>query len=413
MPSKSRVAAAGGLMAAMVTAAGCGGGFEESGGEVEQQGGEASLEMLIASSGDAETKFVTDTANAWADETGNTVKVLVAQDIDQQLSQGFAGGSPPDLFYVDASRFADLAKTGSLEPYADQISENDDFYESLRQTFTYEDQQFCVPKDFSTLALEIRADAWKKAGLADDDVPTDWDELADVAEKLTDGDQTGLVLGDTRDRIGAFFVQNGGWLLNEDSTEVTAMSDSNVEALEYVKEQLDADTFKYPTEVDAGWGGEAFGTGKAAMTIEGNWIRGAMTNDYPDVDYTVHELPEGPEGAGTLQFTQCYGVASASKFKEQAVSLVEALTTEDAQLSAAEAFGVMPSRKSAKDAYLDKFPDDEPFVAGGEYGQGPVNAPGLDSVLADFDTGLQQLEQKEPESILESVQSNAEAALKG
>ena len=28
------------------------------------------------------------------------------------------------------------------------------------------------------------------------------------------------------------------------------------------------------SDLDAGWGGEAFGTGKAAMTIEGNWING-------------------------------------------------------------------------------------------------------------------------------------------
>jgi multiple sugar transport system substrate-binding protein len=48
------------------------------------------------------------------------------------------------------------------------------------------------------------------------------------------------------------------------------------------------------------------------MTIEGNWIRGAMKNDYPDVAYTVAELPEGPAGKGTLLFTQCWGIAAES-----------------------------------------------------------------------------------------------------
>ncbi len=50
------------------------------------------------------------------------------------------------------------------------------------------------------------------------------------------------------------------------------------------------------SDLDAGWGGEAFGTGKAAMTIEGNWIKGAMTSDYPDVKYTVAPMPAGPAG---------------------------------------------------------------------------------------------------------------------
>jgi multiple sugar transport system substrate-binding protein len=400
-------------VAALSVTAACGGGsgFEEKSSGAEQKGGKASLEVLIASSGDAETDFVTTTAEAWAKDTGNKVDVVVAQDLTQQLSQGFAGGNPPDVFYVDAARFADLAKAGSLEPYADQVEDNDDFYESLRSTFTYEGQQYCVPKDFSTLALQVRTDAWEAAGLTEDDVPASWDELAAVAEKLTNGKQTGLVLGDTRDRIGAFMVQNGGWILNEDSTEVTADSPENAEALAYVKEQLQAGSFKYPSQVDAGWGGEAFGTGKAAMTIEGNWIRGAMKNDYPDVEYAVHELPEGPAGKGTLLFTQCYGIAAASEYKDQSVSLVEALTSVEAQLAAADAFGVMPSRASAEEQYVQKYADDAPFVAGAEYGQGPVNAPGMDSVLADFDAGLQQLTRNDPAQILGELQSNAEAAL--
>ena len=80
--------------------------------------------------------------------------------MQQQLAQGFASGSPADVFYMDAARFADYAKNGSLYPYADQVSDNNDFYESLRQTFTYDGKQYCIPKDFSTLALQINTDSW-------------------------------------------------------------------------------------------------------------------------------------------------------------------------------------------------------------------------------------------------------------
>jgi len=270
-----------------------------------------------------------------------------------------------------------------------------------------------VPEDFSTLALQIRDDAWSAAGLTAADIPTTWDELETVAQKLTTATQTGLVIGDTRDRIGAFMVQAGGWIVNDDATEATADSPENVEALTYVKSLLDSGVAKYPTQVDAGWGGEAFGTGRAAMTIEGNWIRGAMTNDYPDVKYTVAELPEGPAGKGTLQFTQCWGVAADGDSKDAAIDLVKSLTTADQQIEAAKAFGVMPSRESAREQYVAEFPDDAPFVAGGDYGQGPVNAPGMDSVLADFDSSLQQLSSQSPEQILQTLQTNAQAALGG
>ena len=399
------------------TIAACGGdSFDDAGAaggeasEASSGGGAASLQVLIASSGDAETDAVTEAAAAWAEETGNTVEVLPATDITQQLSQGFAGGSPPDVFYVDAGAFADYAVAGNLYAYADQLEDVDDFYQPLRDTFTIDGTEYCVPKDFSTLALEINDESWAAAGLGEDDIPTTWEELATVAEQLTTPEQAGLVIGTGRDRVGAFLVQNGGFWVGEDGT-ATATEEGNVEALTYVKELLASGSAVLPPQVDSGWGGEAFGTGRAAMTMEGNWIRGAMKNDYPDVAYTVAELPEGPAGKGTLSFTQCWGIAADSPEQAAAVELVKHLTEADQQLAFAEAFGVMPSRQSAQDAYVEAFPDDAPFIAGGEYGRGPVTSPGLAPALSDLDSQLEQLASAQPASILESFQTNASAAL--
>ncbi|MFC5381388.1 extracellular solute-binding protein [Aquipuribacter nitratireducens] len=405
-------------LAGVTALAACGGsGFEEDGdaaggasGAPASAEGPVDLEVLIASSGDAETEAVQAAAQEWAEETGNSVEVRPAQDINQELSQGFAGGNPPDVFYVDAGQFATLAANGNLYPYADQLEDNDDFYESLRQSFTFEDQQYCAPKDFSTLALQINTAAWEAAGLTDDDIPTTWEELQAVAEQLGSGDQAGLALGVGRDRVGAFLVQNGGWWVDPETGEPTATQEANVEALEYARGLLESGAAVLPPEVDSGWGGEAFGTERAAMTIEGNWIRGAMRNDYPDVEYTVVELPEGPAGPGTLLFTQCWGVAADSPDQAAAVDLVAHLTTPEQQLEFAEAFGVMPSRQSAQEDYVAAFPEDAPFIAGAEYGQGPVSQPGLDPVLADLDSQLEQLESTDPAQILEQFQTNAEAA---
>jgi multiple sugar transport system substrate-binding protein len=110
-------------------------------------------------------------------------------------------------------------------------------------------------------------------------------------------------------------------------------------------------------------------------------------------------------------FTQCWGIAADSPNQAAAVDLVTYLTQPEQQLAAAEAFGVMPSRQSAQDSYVEAFPEDEPFIAGGEYGQGPVNLPGLQPALADLDSQLEQLGSADPAQILESFQTNAESAL--
>ena len=283
----------------------------------------------------------------------------------------------------------------------------------MKDTFTYEDEFYCVPKDSSTLGLIINAEMWKEAGLTEADYPTSWDDLAGVAEKLTTSDHVGLAMSPSRDRVGAFMVQAGGWPVSEDSTEATADSDANVEALTYLQGMLEDGSMAWSSDLDTGWGGEAFGTEKAAMTVEGNWIAGAMTADYPDVDYTVAELPEGPAGKGTLVFTQCWGVATKSDAQEQAIDLISALTMPEQQMVNARAFGVLPAVESAREDYLKEFPENEPFLAGAEYAHGPISLPDFEPVLADFDSELAGLESSDPKAILESLQKNAAAALGG
>ena len=405
-----------GLLA--VTACGGGSGFDDDEpaadpgetGENDEGSGEA-LTVLIGSSGDAETDAVRSAVAAWSEESGTEARVQVASDLAQELSQGFAAGSPPDVFYVSTDLLAGYAEAGSLQPYGDELGNADDFYESLRENFTIDDTFYCAPKDFSTLALVINTDAWEEAGLTDDDIPTDWQSLEAAAAALTTDSQVGLSFGPEYQRLGVFMSQAGGGLVSEDGTEAIADSPENLEALTFVQQMLQDGILAYPSEVGTGWGGEAFGSGAAAMTIEGNWINGALQADFPDVEYTVVELPEGPAGPGTLQFTVCWGIAADSPNQGDAVALVEYLTSRESQADFAEAFGVMPSVESAREDFVSIYPEQQAFVAGADYAVGTSTAQGASDVIGDFNGQIEGLASGDPQAILSSVQSNMQAVL--
>jgi multiple sugar transport system substrate-binding protein len=399
--------------AAVSLSAACGGGsgFSEEAAPEQQPSGPASLSVLIGSSGQAETDAVTAAVEAWAAESGNTADTIAATDLNQQLSQGFAAGDPPDVFYLSSDTFAGYAENGSLLPYASDLENAEDFYPNLVEAFTYEDEFYCAPKDFSTLGLVINSAAWEAAGLTDEDIPTTWEELRQVAQVLTTEDQTGLVTSSEFQRLGAFMVQAGGGLVTDG--EATATAEPNIEALEFVRSMMDEGSLQTTGQVGAGWGGEAFGTGTAATTIEGNWIAGAMSADYPDVDYRVVPLPEGPEGPGTLSFTNCWGIAAASPNQAAAQDLVGFLTAPEQQIEFARAFGVMPSVQSAADAYAEEFPEMAAFVEQADVAETVPNQTGVAAVIADLNAELESLATSEPEAILSSTQANLEAALAG
>ena len=279
---------------------GCGGSaFDDTGdagggdGEGDLTSSDDALNLLIGSSGEAETDAVEEAVAAWSEESGIDAEVNVATDLPQQLSQGFAAGAPPDLFYLGPEALAGYAGNGSLCRVRRRAREQGRLLPVARRELHPRRRVLLRPQGLLDARHSIiNKGLWDAAGLTDDDIPTTWEELATVAQTLTKDGVVGLGFGWEWQRIGTFMAQAGGGLV-KDGTAI-ANSQENVDALTYVKDQMTAGTFAYAQDVGAGWGGEAFGKRLTAMTIEGNWITGAMTNDYPDVEYVVAELPEGP-----------------------------------------------------------------------------------------------------------------------
>jgi multiple sugar transport system substrate-binding protein len=369
-----------------------------------------SITVLFGSSGEAETNAITAAAGRFTEATGIAVEVVPAQDLQQQLTQAFAGGTPPDVFYLSPEQTRLFQP--SLLPYATDYADIDDYYPALIESYTIDDEVYCIPKDFSNLALVINQDMWDAAGLTAEDVPTTWDELTAVSETLTTDGQVGLVFGGEAPRVGAFMVQAGGWFVNEDQTEATGDSPENIEAFTYLQENLEAGNFQYASLVDAGWGGEAFGLGKAAMVIEGPWIVGALRNDFPDVNWFAANLPEGPAGPGTLTFSNCWGVAAEGN-TEAAVAFAEFVSQPEEQQAFSEAFGVIPPRASLAEWYIESQPANEAFANSIDSAQGPVTLPGFSAVTEDFNSQLEGLAtgSTSPEDLAARVQEVTEEVI--
>jgi multiple sugar transport system substrate-binding protein len=368
------------------------------------------LTMLIGSSGKAETQAVQDASDAWAKANKTKVTVTAASDLTQQLGQGFSGGNPPDLFYMGWDQFQTYASKKYLEPYAADQANTGAFYPALTKAFTYNSKFYCEPKDFSTLGLIINSDKWAAAGLTTADIPKDWTSLETVAKRLTTATTVGLSFGAEYARIGTFMNQAGGSLLSKDGKKVTADTSANTAGLTEVKKLTTEGVLKFPSALDSGWSGEALGKGKAAMVIEGPWISG-LKGDYPNLKYTVAELPAGPGGKSTFTFSNCWGIPAQSKTATETESLVKYLTADSRQLKFAAAFGVIPSTKSAAKTYASTYPNNAPFVKGNDYAVSPVAFAGAASVISDFNSQLEGIATGDPKAILSSLQKNLQSAL--
>jgi multiple sugar transport system substrate-binding protein len=207
-------------------------------------------------------------------------------------------------------------------------------------------------------------------------------------------------------------LQAGGWLVSKDGKTATVNSKANVTAFNFVKSMIKAGSMKLTNQIGAGWGGEGFGKKECAMTIEGNWIAGAMTHDYPTVPYKAVELPAGPAGTGTLQYDGGWGLAAASKNKADAMSLISYLTQTKVEMGNAKAFGVMPSVRADAAEWKKLYPQFAAFLAGADYSRSIPTVPDIGTVLGDFNQQLQGLPQSDPKTILSRVNGELQSILK-
>ncbi len=187
----------------------------------------------------------------------------------------------------------------------------------------------------------------------------------------------------------------------------------NAAALNWFVKYDKAGIFKLNSQQGAGWAGQAFGEGEAAMATEGNWIIGGMAS-YPKIKWIAVPMPTGPTGVkGTLTFTDCWGVAAQTKYSKAAANLVNYLSSPAVETYNAKAFGPLPPRPAVAAAYAKANPIMDAFVAGTPYAMPQVETVGWSTVQAAFDGQVTNMANGTitPSALLKQLQTNAQALL--
>ena len=342
------------------------------------------------------------------------VELLIAPDYGTQLQTAFASGDYPEVFTVGQFEFPGLVDSGVIANGSDQIEAQDDIYPGLAAAFSVDGELYCAPKDFSTLGLLYNKDLFDTAGVEYPTADWTWDDFQAAAETLTADDVVGASIAPDRNRWLAFFYGNGAQVFDAEGNP-TFNSPEAVESLDFYTNLVSSGVANTPANLNSGWNGEAFGQGKAAMTIEGNWAIGYLNETFPDINWGVAEIPKAPgaEDHSTLTFTECWAVgANASGDKAEAAwKLVNYLTgAEGASAVAEQGFGVMPARPSAAQAWLDTAGADyQAFVTGADYAIAPIFPQGYADFTKVVDDGLNEVlaGDKTPQELLDEAQEVA------
>lgn len=363
--------------------AGCGaGGGGASNGQ--SSGGKTTLTLWGDWGGDGQKQIQTmvDAFNKSQDKI--QVKYALQQDVITKFLTAATNGGTPDIVFWDRWRTSLYAPKNVLHPIDEYLERDgikrEDFYNEALKELTYQDKLYGMPLTVDTRALFYNKKMLNEAGLQP---PQTWDDLENVAQKLTkwDGNKlnvAGMSLGDPG-LFSMYIQQAGGSMLTEDN-KVNVNTDAGKQVLDFWGRLMNEDkVYKVGFEEGLGEGADAFVTGKVAMLYTGPWMLSTYDKYGKDLDYGIVPPVKGPNGdTGGNMGGFGLVIPQGSKNPDAAWEFVKWWTAnkDNALLWAKTSQNIPGFRPAVDDPYFSEDERWKPFLEALEYAKVRPTHPG-------------------------------------
>ena len=280
-----------------------------------------------------------------------------------KLKTLYAGGTPPDVFAMDAPLYPDWVSRGvllNLQKYIDATPGLlDGLYANTLTAYKMQDGYYGLPRDFQTIVLFYNKDIFDAAKIP---YPTDkwtFDDLRKTAKQLTktEGDKKQWGFSTDLWDMELFWSENiwghGGEIINTDHTQTLIGEPKAREAWKFLSDMVNVDKSVPNPDEATQYGNDPFAAGVSAMTPIGHWA----VNGYikAGLKLGVAAFPAGPAGRATSVNSAGFVVAKDSKHPDAAWEFVKFALGEDAQTKLAELGFAIPVLKKVAEspAYLN------------------------------------------------------------
>lgn len=286
----------------------------------------------------------------------------------QKLTTGAAAGKLPDLVRSDISWVAKFGAIGVFAPLDQKMSNfqklADDTYPGSLATNKWGDHYYGLPLDTNTRVLISNPKALAAAGLTAP--PATFDELRAAAPKLAAKKISVFADGGLKGwNVYPWIWSAGGAVTSPDGTKATGYLDS---AASVAGVQMLLDLYKQgaiPNLIIGNKGAtqtsDGLPKGKYANILDGPWMTGVWSGQYPNFKPIYSPVPAGPGGSVSVVGGEDIAMTAASQHQDAAKKFIAFTQTADYQLAMAKT-GQMSVVKSLDKQEATLVPEFAPFI---------------------------------------------------
>ncbi|MBA3414283.1 MAG: sugar ABC transporter substrate-binding protein [Chloroflexia bacterium] len=266
-----------------------------------------------------------------------THNIVPWASVDESFTAAFAGGDPPDVFYLPDEWYPKYAVQGQIADLTPMFGDLQEEYDpNLWAAGTYQDTLYGIPFLAVIHALLLNMSLFEEAGLA---APQTWSDIEEAATTLADTSQgrygfeipseTGWT------QLTALLAAGGARVLSEDLTQVAADTPGGVAAWEAALERIAWEdqaatplSFTIDQRLDLSLRGQI-----AMMWREQSQVA-TWRAEAPDITLDVMPLPpvDGSDGQPAVWTNSGFlFMAEGSAHKDQAAELIRFLASRRVQ----------------------------------------------------------------------------------
>ncbi|WP_154319445.1 ABC transporter substrate-binding protein [Metabacillus idriensis] len=330
----------------------------------EKSSGDEKVTLNIAL-WDENVSEVVDKSVALFEKEHPNVKVNITYtpfaDYWAKLKTSAAGGSGPDIFWMNGPNFHQYASNGlikDLQPLIEKDKiETSVYTPALVDLYTYEDHLYGMPYFLDSVALYYNKKLFDDAGLPYPDETWTWETIEEVGEKLTDKDKKiyGYIASNlSQQGYYNLIHQAGGYVINEDKTKSGYNLPETKEAFEFTKRLMDKGISpSAKTQVETK-GDQIFGSGKAAMAPAISVIAPTYYEMLGE-NLGIAPLPKGKQKA-TIVHGLSWSMNDKTKHEDLAWELLKKLSGKEAGQYMGESGFSIPAYQEAESLWVESIP---------------------------------------------------------
>ncbi|WP_016873308.1 ABC transporter substrate-binding protein [Chlorogloeopsis fritschii PCC 9212] len=300
------------------------------------------------------------------------IESIYAGQLEQQIPKvltAVVGNVPPDILFFNPQLTGQLVELGAILPLENWLDKSPLKSEIIPNCFgemQLGGHIWSVPLWSGNIGIFYRPDLFKEAGITE--LPKTWDELRQVAKKLTIDRN-----GDRRlDQFGMLMpLGKGEWtvftwfpfLLSSDGTVVKndrpdLVNPGAIAALQFWQDLIKDGSTKFSAS-ERGFEEDDFLAGRVAMQLTGPWTFIMKSK----VDYDVLPIPANLHPASVIAGGNLFVMKTTSEKEQAALKFLEYVIGEEFQTEWSIGSGFLPINiKSAQSQAYQEFIKQKPVM---------------------------------------------------